>query len=102
MRVSDRDRENFQEWKQTCVSPCLFQLMRGRNTTIGFPIYCTSCADLWRVLDELRLPTFDPWVVSLDKDHAVADGGVVPGPKLGQLADIGIIERTFAQNLKCL
>src|SRR5271170_921304 len=76
--------------------------MRCQNATIGFQNYCTRCATLRHVLDELRLLTFDPRVVSLDKDHAVSDGWVVPGPKLGQLADIWVIERALAENLECL
>src|SRR5271165_869602 len=84
MRVSERGRESFRESKQTCIPPCL-----------------SSSLALGHVLDEFGLLALAPRVVSLHKDHALSDGRVVPGPKLGQRADIWVIERALAKNLKC-
>src|SRR5271157_304102 len=55
MRVSERGRENSQESKQTCVSPCLFPSDAWpERQKIGFPNYCIGCMDLRRILDAER------------------------------------------------
>src|SRR5271157_4822037 len=64
MQVSERGRENSQESKQTCLSPCLFpDDARFGTPTIGFQNYCMGCMDLRRVLDEIGSLASAPRVV---------------------------------------
>src|SRR5664279_2845677 len=57
---------------------------------------------LWCILYKFRLLAFAPRIVGLHEDHAVANRRMVPRPELRQLADVRVVERALAQDLKRL